>query len=304
MYVFVAGYDNALWYNQENLQNPNLPNWGWGGWISLGGQLTSSPTAVVQPSGNIDVFAKGPDNLVHEISCVNGVWGSWVTIGGQQLASGTGPAVCGGWSTREDLFIVGTDGALWQNTLTSSGWSGWASVGGSGFTSSPAAVSRGIGLIEVAVRGSDGTNNEISYANGTWGNWVNLGGQIASGTGPALAVWSFSPIGSNTVYVFYTGSDGALYCKNWTESSGWAINWTNLGGSLSSSPTVAWSTQYYTFEVYARWQSTTWTNNYLYLLEYYSGQWWNWQGGSMLRPSRSAITGAWHGWMGGSHGPA
>ena len=277
MYLFVQGYDHALWYNREDLVTPGLPNWGWGGWISLGGQLTSSPSAVVLPSGQIDVFARGPDNLVHQISYSNGAWHNWVTIGGQQLASGTGPGVSG-WSGHEDLFIVGTDGALWQNTWTASGWSSWASLGGSSLTSSPAAVSRVSGVIDVHVRGSDGTDNAISYSNGAWAAWQNLGGQIAAGTGPALGVWSFSPTGG-TVYVFYTGTGGAMYQKTWNPTSGWSSSWTNLGGTIISSPSVAWSTQMYVLEVYARW-----TNDYLYLLEYYSEQWWNWMGGSMLGP--------------------
>ena len=209
-YLFVTGYNNALWYNQCNLQDPNLPNWGWGGWVSLGGQLTSSPSAVVLPSGQIDVYVHGTDGAVWSTTTTNNgaSWSNWYQIGGQ-VAPGTGPGVSG-WSGHEDLFVVGTDGALWQKTWTASGWSGWASLGGSGFTSSPAAVSRVSGVIDVHVRGSDGTDNELSYSNGAWGAWQNLGGQIAAGTGPALGVWSFSPTGG-TVYVVYTGKDGAMY---------------------------------------------------------------------------------------------
>ena len=285
LYLFVQGYDHALWYNREDLSNLGGPNWGWSGWTSLGGVLTSSPAAISRGDNTLDVFVRGTDGVLWQKTTTDGgtTWSNWNNLGGV-LAPGTGPGVSG-WSGHEDLFVVGTDSALWHNTWTASGWSGWASLGGSSLRSSPAAVSRVSGVIDVHVRGNDGTDNELSYSNGAWAAWKNLGGQIAAGTGPALGVWSFSPTGG-TVYVLYTGTDGAMYQKTWTQTSGWSRSWTNLGGTLISSPSVAWTTQQYSLEVYARW-----TNDYLFLKEYFKGassaadeSWTDWMGGSMLGP--------------------
>ena len=247
--------------------------------------LTSSPAAISRGDNTLDVFVRGTDGVLWQKTTTDGgtTWSNWNNLGGV-LAPGTGPGVSG-WSGHEDLFVVGTDSALWHNTWTASGWSGWASLGGSSLRSSPAAVSRVSGVIDVHVRGNDGTDNELSYSNGAWAAWKNLGGQIAAGTGPALGVWSFSPTGG-TVYVFYTGTDGAMYQKTWTQTSGWSSSWTKLGGTLISSPSVAWTTQQYSLEVYARW-----TNDYLFLKEYFKGassaadeSWTDWMGGSMLGP--------------------
>ncbi|MEH2385895.1 MAG: hypothetical protein V7K14_08975, partial [Nostoc sp.] len=54
--VFVRGTDNALWHKWFD--------GGWSGWESLGGILTSSPTAVSWSYGRIDVFARGTDNAL------------------------------------------------------------------------------------------------------------------------------------------------------------------------------------------------------------------------------------------------
>jgi hypothetical protein len=73
-----------------------------------------------------------------------------------------------------------------------------------------------------------------------------------------------------------------MYQRTWTASSGWTTTWANLGGQITSTPTVAHIE--YALEVYARF-----TNGYLMMKEYYKGpdgvfKWWNWQGGSMDGP--------------------
>ncbi len=282
MYLFVQGYDGALWYNQENLTGTNLPNWGWSGWASLGkpttGSLTSSPCAISRQTGTIDVYVRGTDGAVWERPYYSGTWHDWYIVGGQ-VAAGTGPGASG-WSGREDVFIEGTDGAMHQTTWTSSsGWSsGWVNLGGH-LTSSPGAVSRSSGIISVYVRGTDGAVWERPYSSGAWQGWYNLGGVLAPGTGPAVSAWQYYQ-GSRLVNredVFVVGTNGAMYQKTWTAGSGWTTTWANLGGKLTSSPTAA--TMQYSIEIYARG-----TDGYLYLKEYFSGGWHAWSGGSMQGP--------------------
>ena len=71
MFLFVKGYDGALWYNREDLVHPNLPNWGWSGWTSLGGQLSSSPCAVSRSSGYLDVYVAGTNGALYEKTTTN-----------------------------------------------------------------------------------------------------------------------------------------------------------------------------------------------------------------------------------------
>jgi hypothetical protein len=59
--------------------------------------------------------------------------------------------------------------------------------------------------------------------------WSSLGGQLASGTGPAADAQSASSLDA-----FVQGSDHALWYKHWDGTS-WS-GWENLGGVLTSSP--------------------------------------------------------------------
>jgi hypothetical protein len=58
--------------------------------------------------------------------------------------------------------------------------------------------------------------------------WSKIGGQLASGTGPAACAQN-----ANSLDVFVQGTNGALYHKSYTGT--WS-SWQNLGGKLTSSP--------------------------------------------------------------------
>ena len=62
-----------------------------------------------------------------------------------------------------------------------------------------------------------------------WSTWHSLGGQLAAGTGPAVASWS-----AGRLDVFVEGTNGALYHK-WYSGGAWS-SWQNLGGKLTASP--------------------------------------------------------------------
>jgi hypothetical protein len=65
--------------------------------------------------------------------------------------------------------------------------------------------------------------------------WSTIGGQLASGTGPAVSSWS-----GGRLDVFVEGTDGALYQKSWTGTS-WS-SWHSLGGKLTASPAATVTT--------------------------------------------------------------
>jgi hypothetical protein len=79
------------------------------------------------------------------------------------------------------------------------------------------------------VRGSDGAVWQMTSNNG-WSTWIPLGGQLAPGTGPAVASWS-----QGRLDVFVQGTDGALWHK-WYTGGAWSKNWESLGGQLTASP--------------------------------------------------------------------
>jgi len=63
-----------------------------------------------------------------------------------------------------------------------------------------------------------------------WGAWSTVGGQLASGTGPAASAQD-----ANSAELFVRGTDNALWYRHYQTGSGWS-SWKSLGGALSASP--------------------------------------------------------------------
>ncbi len=106
-----------------------------------------------------------------------------------------------------------------------SNWSGWVGLGGppGGFRGAPAALSRGDGLDNVYVRGSDNALWQLAWYGNTWHGWQrhNDGGVLASA--PAV-----SSMNGDHEQVFVRGTDGAVWQKWWTQSGGWS-RWVSHG---------------------------------------------------------------------------
>ena len=154
------------------------------------------------------------------------------------ILAGTGPAASSSFASGQwYIYAVDTNGALWYTQYGNS--STWTSLGGLA-TASPAAVSWGTPSspnsnlrIDVFVRGTDGAVWQKYYNNTVWSGWHALGGQLASGTGPAVSSYS-----AGRLDVFAEGTNGALYHKWWNGKS-WSA-WESLGGHLTASPAATW----------------------------------------------------------------
>jgi repeat uncharacterized protein DUF346 len=91
IHVFARGTDNALWHRVWREDT------GWKAWESLGGNISSSPTAVTdgnvpRPAGGvlggeikpiIRVFARGAAEDYQTITWDGDKWGEWVSLGGK-----------------------------------------------------------------------------------------------------------------------------------------------------------------------------------------------------------------------------
>jgi hypothetical protein len=155
-----------------------------------------------------------------------------------QTMAGTGPATAYGAAGIPVLVAVDTSGQVWCMLPSNSTPGSWTSIGGVA-TSSPAATTPSLNptaVIDVFVGGTNGALYERPTLNdgASWGAWSNLGGQLASGTGPAACSWS-----AGRLDVFVEGTNGALYHK-WSTNSGatWS-GWQNLGGKLTASPAAS-----------------------------------------------------------------
>jgi IPT/TIG domain len=215
--VFGTGTDNALHHTSRGgFSSP------WLAWESLGGTLTSAPTAVSWSPNRIDVFVKGADNGLWHRWWDGAHWNGWEGLGGGLTSA---PAVSSWGSGRLDVFVKGTDNALWHR-FYAGGWQGWERLGGH-LTSAPGASSWGPNRIDVVVRGTDNGLWHGDWDGARWNLWDNPGGpgfalssgpQVASDLRRDLDVLALGPTG-DVGHIAFAGAHGR----------GW-LNWRDEGG--------------------------------------------------------------------------
>jgi alpha-galactosidase len=257
--------------------------------------FTGSYTAVVPAHGVAMLGLTGTDSV------------AGANLGGTATAS---PAVVRVDDTHATTFVRGADGALWQNPRDGATWdTKWARLGGpvdDQILGQPAAYGSAGGRIDVFVRGTDNAVWQRTYSAGAWGRWTSLGGTATDAptvawTSPtdwtAFAratdgtVWSRTPtsgwssIGapdnrpiygrpsavvddSGVLHVAVRTRTDEVWVRTRTGST-WS-DWTNLGGTVSGSPTLV----------------TTLGRVYLFVLAADNRLW-----------QRNFVDGAWGGWF-------
>ena len=158
-------------------------------WTSLGGRLTSRPSAT-----DGAVVARGTDGAVWDRTS------TWRSLGGRVLA-GSGPATVKVGATLY-VLAVGTDRAVWVTQSTDgTHWSGWRWLGG-GVSGDLGAASPVPGAGIVFARGTDNAVWYNQFAGTTAGvtpGWHSLGGRLTSGVGAGGGVNAGSS--ANTIVV-------------------------------------------------------------------------------------------------------
>ncbi|WP_228566887.1 C1 family peptidase [Nocardia sp. SYP-A9097] len=215
-------------YSFATSQGVKLPaTAGWSGWESLGGILTSKPSAVSWGPNRIDVVVRGADSATYHRWWDGANWGGWESLGGGLQG---GPAICSWDAGRLDMFATGNDHQLYHKWFQG-GWSGWEALGGV-LSSDPAAVSWGPNRIDVFAQGMDSAMWHLWWDGGHWGGWESLGGVLDSA--PAAASWS-----ADRLDTFVKGANSQLFHK-WWNGSKWS-DWENLGGYVAGDPAaVSW----------------------------------------------------------------
>jgi hypothetical protein len=222
-----CNFDTYAFATAQGVALPTPPS-SWKGFESLGGIITSKPSAVSWAKNRIDVVARGTDSAVYHRWWDGSNWLGWESLGG--IIQGA-PAISSWASGRLDVFGVGTDHRMYRKWFQG-GWSGWESLGGQ-FSSEPCAVSWGNNRVDVFARGMDSHMWHMWWDGSVWGGWEDLGGIIDSA--PAASSW-----GANRLDCFAKGTDSHLYHK-WWDGSTWSA-WENLGGYVGGDPgAVSWS---------------------------------------------------------------
>jgi hypothetical protein len=188
-------------------------------WESLGGVLTSPPSAVMYGDSyeKMLVFVRGWDHALWSRTFVNGSWNDWVSSG-HTLASAPHAIVVGGETLV--VFVLGSDSAIWYMM-----GSEWHSLGGT-FTSAPYPVTDGKRIF-VFANDTDRAVRWRMWDGSHWNDWQSLGGTFMS---PPIAN---CPI-EDLPYVYALGIDSGIWRKRWAGQT-W-FDWELLGTGLLSLP--------------------------------------------------------------------
>ena len=152
------------------------------------------------------------DGALHPLwTTLNNTFGFSVTPTPQPIYVASPEILVAEDASNYSKFVLGSNKQLYWKHNTA----GYVSLGGI-CTSPPGAASKGVGVLDVFVRGSDGGLYHKSLRSGVWGGWGNL--QPALEQDAAIsAMW----VGSSLI-VEVVGTNGAIYTKSWTPASGWS----------------------------------------------------------------------------------
>jgi len=178
--AFGRGPDGGLWHSSTI-----PPDYGWAGWIALGGLVTSNLAVAAGQDGQLHVFVRGRDGKLWEreqdtsgnVGAESG-WRSWGARGSKVITSAPAAALNSGGLV--EVFARGIDGGLMRIRLTARGSgvaSEWESLGG--ILAGNPVVQRGQdGHLEVFARGPEGALWHLyeTAPGGSWSAWESLGG--------------------------------------------------------------------------------------------------------------------------------
>jgi hypothetical protein len=189
-------------------------------WESLGGILTSPPTATLFGDLNdaIVVFAAGTDHTLWTIASFGGTWGNWQQVGGHVLSSSPHAVTFQGDFV---VFALGTDSAIWY---TKGG--NWTSLGGQ-FSTTPYAVATSE-HVSVFAADLEGALQYSAWDGNSWSAWTSLGGLLMSH--PTASSFENSEL----LQVYAIGADSAIWHRRGNGGS-WT-DWVSLGGTFLSPP--------------------------------------------------------------------
>jgi hypothetical protein len=205
------------------------------GYESLGGELLSGPAACSGSAGRLDVFVRGPFDLLWQKTYTGGAWNEWHGFLGTSLSSG--PAAVTWGLDRIDVIWRGTDWNGYWMYWNGSSWSTPTVFLGPMSPGSPTVASWGPGRLDVFTcrHTAPGEGLYWAYYNGvSWTGWYDLGhpAGVLLDSDPAAVSW-----GPDRIDVFARGDDSHLWHKCWNGTS-WT-GWDDLGGALASGPAAA-----------------------------------------------------------------
>jgi hypothetical protein len=213
LFVFHRGNDKGMWWTQGSTS--------WAPWQSLGGNFSSDPTAVTDPSG-IYVFGRGADDSLWYNRLTFLGWSGFKSLVGNIDSDPVAVSSPAGVY----VFVRGSNKGLWFRRLVSGSPGSWVSLGGS-VTSDPAACATPTGAI-VATRSAFDTVVVRYLQNGSAvGDWQVVGANATSD--PTLCS------GPSGTYLFVRGKDNGIWFSKYNGGTSWTAL-ASIGGTARSSP--------------------------------------------------------------------
>jgi hypothetical protein len=204
------------------------------GWLrNSGAQLTTAslagaPQAVSPSAGVVDVFWRGRDNRLAELSYTGGrISQPWFNNNPANMASD--PSVASPASGQVSIFWEGADGYLWGEP---SAGGVAADLGDGPLASPPQAVSTGNGAVDTFWLGTGGNIWTDTFTARTHSGQQQIGG------GPGASQPRAVSFGAGDVAVFWRGSDQSLWFSQNT-GSGWSSPVSAGFAPMASGPSVA-----------------------------------------------------------------
>jgi alpha-galactosidase len=223
------------------------------------GTYTTSYTTTVPATGSVMLLLTGTDAE------------PGISLGGHATGD---PALARVNDADQAVFVRGPGGRLEEQNTTNPGT--WTDLGGpvdGRIVGQPAAYANSDGSLDLFVTGTDGHAYQRTFANGQWGRWTDLGGNLASAPTVAYAgpgAWTLTATGTDgqiwtlttdggwaaigtppgmtvygrpsavtdgtTTYVAVRVNDDSIWLD--TYDNGQWSGWTSLGGTVSDSPTL------------------------------------------------------------------
>lgn len=173
--VYGTGTNGALW------QDAWKPVTGWSGWLSLGGSISGTPSAIFDPlTKHLEVYVRGAGGPLFQKywNPSTGSWSGWIDLGGS--ITGSPAAIYDPADNTLGVYVRGAKAPLFQiSWVPGSGWSGWLSLGGAITGSAAGIYDPASGNPEVYAVATDATLFEAYHTASGW-HTADLGGSLVT----------------------------------------------------------------------------------------------------------------------------
>lgn len=233
------------WQNQPNSE---WSNWDFGVDGLIGG--AADGVCAIDRSGEDEILVNNPARLLLAAALrhngkihVRGHgkliwWPNGSDLGQDGLILTGVPAIATNQDGRLEIFARGSDGNayhIWENS--SDNWvTSWSPLASGSITSDISVAITIDGRLQAFARAGDGsllTSWQVE-PNGGWHDWENLGGTLAPGAAPAVAL-----NGWGQLQVFVRWQDGSIRHRRQKPEDSWTWeNWQNIGGNAIHDPVV------------------------------------------------------------------